>query len=307
MKKVSFLTLFLLGCSLHAGAQLNIIPESNGMKEYSMKNALPYDSLTNVEQRSFASLPGQTLFMHGAGNDKNGYYETFFTSNFLTDGNPTTYKTANGGPTPAKDVVGKYYEVLKVWTITDQLSTGCCLLLREKESGSEIYYNPYLYPLCMTCMGYYEKLKRFIGQTFLSLAKPVETEDGQVVTPAEGTAYRCTDIGLKMNSDGAFLILEGPDNVRVEAFPTGGDEVYEFVSEARIALLIKRYGKKYGRQIAFRKAEPGMTGEMVIAAWGKPYRKSETKAQGKTFETWSFSGNRYVRLTDGVVTSLNIY
>ncbi|MCO7113699.1 hypothetical protein NIB75_18065 [Bacteroides uniformis] len=35
------------------------------------------------------------------------------------------------------------------------------------------------YPLSMTCIGYYEKLKRFVGQTFLSLAKAVETEDGR--------------------------------------------------------------------------------------------------------------------------------
>lgn len=62
----------------------------------------------------------------------------------------------------------------------------------------------------------------------------VETEDGQVITPAEGAEYRCVDIGLKMNSDGAFLLMEGADGVRVEAFPIGGDEVYEFVSTARI-------------------------------------------------------------------------
>ena len=102
-----------------------------------------------------------------------------------------------------------------------------------------MYYNPFRYPLSMTCIGYYEKLKRFVGQTFLSLAKAVETEDGQVITPAEGAEYRCVDIGLKMNSDGAFLLMEGADGVRVEAFPIGGDEVYEFVSTARIGQLEK--------------------------------------------------------------------
>lgn len=100
-----------------------------------------------------------------------------------------------------------------------------------------MYYNPFRYPLSMTCLGYYEKLKRFVGQTFLSLAKAVETEDGQVITPAEGAEYRCVDVGLKMNSDGAFLLMEDADGVRVEAFPIGGDEVYEFVSTARIGQL----------------------------------------------------------------------
>lgn len=284
-------------------AQLNIVSKSNGMKEYTVQNAMPYDSLTNVEERSYASLPGQTLFMHGARNDNRGYYEVFFTGNFLDGGKHPVYKVDGISITPAKDVAGKYYEVLKVWT----KASGCCLLLREKESGDEIYYKPYTYPRCMTCLGFYEKLKRFVGQTFLSLAKKVETESGEVITPAEGAEYRCVDISLKMNSDGAFLIMEGADGVKVEAFPTGGDEVYEFVSIARIASLEKRYGKDFGKQIAFRKVDVGMTKEMVIAAWGEPYRKTEVKREKSTLESWSFSDNHYVELLDGKVVNLRIY
>ena len=102
-----------------------------------------------------------------------------------------------------------------------------------------------------------------------------------------------------MNSDGAFLLMEGADGVRVEAFPIGGDEVYEFVSTARIGQLEKRYGEKYGKLIAFRKVDTGMTREMVIAAWGEPYHKSEVKKEGRTLETLRFSDNRYVELLDG--------
>lgn len=300
------LFLFTLGCAT-ASAQLNIVPRSDGLKEYTVQNALPYDSLTNVERRSFAALPGQTLYMHGARNDRDGYWDAFYTSNFLTGSDRTVYKAVNISVTPAGEVVGKYYEVLKAWTKTDYLSAGCCLLLREKESGEEMYYNPFRYPLAMTCTGYYEKLKRFVGQTFLSLAKRVETEDGRVVTPAEGAEYRCVDVGLKMNSDGAFLLMEGADGVRVEAFPIGGDEVYEFVSTARIAQLEKQYGKKHGRQVAFRKVDTGMTREMVIAAWGEPYRKLQRKTDGKTLESWSFSDNRYVELLDGKVQYVHVY
>ena len=74
------------------------------------------------------------------------------------------------------------------------------------------------------------------------------------------------DIGLKMNSDGAFLLMEGADGVRVEAFPIGGDEVYEFVSTARIGQLEKRYGEKYGKLIAFRKVllQPGEEQEVTF-------------------------------------------
>ena len=214
MKTIPIITFFL--CTvMYAHAQLNIVPKNDGLKEYTVTNAHPYDSLTNVEKRSFTSLPGQTLYMHGVKNDRNGYWDAFYTVNFLTGDDRTVYKAVNISTTPSKEVVGKYYEVVKVWTKTDYLSAGCCLLLREKESGDEMYYNPFRYPLSMTCIGYYEKLKRFVGQTFLSLAKAVETEDGQVITPAEGAEYRCVDIGLKMNSDGAFLLMEGADGVHL--------------------------------------------------------------------------------------------
>ncbi len=307
MRKTNLAIMAFLSYSLYAEAQLNIVTRNSGMKEYTVQNAQSYDSLTNVEERSFAALPGQTLYMHGARNDSRGYYDTFFTGNFLAGSGRQVYKDDGLGNTPAEAVVGKYYEVLKVWTESDYLTVGCCLLLREKESGVEIYYNPYLYPLSMTCLGFYEKLKRYIGQTFLSLAKRVETKDGQIITPPEGTEYRCVDVGLKMNSDGAFLLMEGADGVRVEACSIGGDEVYEFVSAARISSLTERYGKKYGKQVAFRKVDTGMTREMVIAAWGEPYRKTEIKWQDGTLETWRFSDNRYVELLDGKVLNVRVY
>lgn len=298
--------MLFLSYSLYAKAQLNIVPQNKGMIEYTVKNALPYDSLANVESRSFASLPGQTLYMHGAKNDSRGYYEVFFTGNFLDGEKHPVYKADGVSVTPAKAVVGKYYEVLKVWIKTTYYGTGCCILLREKESGDEIYYKPYTYPYCMTCLGFYEKLKRYIGQTFLSLSKKVETENGEVITPAESTEYRCVDIGLKMNSNGAFLIMEGADGVKVEASPIG-DEVYEFVSTKRIAMLEKQYGKTFGKQIAFRKVDIGMTKEMVIAAWGEPYRKTEIKKKDRTLETWSFSNSRHVELLNGKVLNVRAY
>lgn len=299
MKTSLFIILFL-SCGLYAKAQLNILSQRNDLKEYTLQNAMPYDSLTNVEERSYASLPGQTLFMHGARDDSRGYYEVFFTGNFLDGGKHPVYKVDGVSVTPAKEVVGKYYEVIKVWI---KNTSGCCLLLRERESGDEVYYKPYTYPHCMTCVGFYDKLKRYIGQTFLSLAKKVETEDGEIITPAEGAKYRCVDIGLKMNSDGAFLIMEGADGIKVEAFPIQ-DEVYEFVSTERIAMLEARYGKLYGKSIAFRKVDVGMTKEMVVAAWGEPYHKSEVKTDDKVRESWSFSDRRYVNILNGKVVNV---
>ena len=76
MKTIPIITFFL--CTvMYAHAQLNIVPKNDGLKEYTVTNAHPYDSLTNVEKRSFTSLPGQTLYMHGVKNDRNGYWDAF--------------------------------------------------------------------------------------------------------------------------------------------------------------------------------------------------------------------------------------
>ena len=75
MKTIPIITFFL--CTvMYAHAQLNIVPKNDGLKEYTVTNAHPYDSLTNVEKRSFTSLPGQTLYMHGVKNDRNGMLST---------------------------------------------------------------------------------------------------------------------------------------------------------------------------------------------------------------------------------------
>lgn len=121
MKTIPIITFFL--CTvMYAHAQLNIVPKNDGLKEYTVTNAHPYDSLTNVEKRSFTSLPGQTLYMHGVKNDRNGYWDAFYTVNFLTGDDRTVYKAVNISTTPSKEIVGKYYEVVKVWTKIDYLS-----------------------------------------------------------------------------------------------------------------------------------------------------------------------------------------
>lgn len=99
MKTIPIITFFL--CTvMYAHAQLNIVPKNDGLKEYTVTNAHPYDSLTNVEKRSFTSLPGQTLYMHGVKNDRNGYWDAFYTVNFLTGDDRTVYKAVNISTTP---------------------------------------------------------------------------------------------------------------------------------------------------------------------------------------------------------------
>lgn len=292
--------------SITAQAQLNIISNKPELKEYSVHNAAAYDSLTNISAKNCMALPGQTLFMCGAKNDKSGYVETFFTDNFLTVDNPKKYK-GDKHSTPADAVVGKYFEVEKVWTKPAGITLRYALLLREKESGDKVYYKAAFYPRAIICMGYYEKLKsRYIGKTFLSFGLRVETMDGGIVTPAVGSEYRCKDVGLEMNGDGAILILENEAGERVKATPVE-DEVYEFVTTEHRDHIIKKYGEKYGEQIALRQVSLGMTPEMVLEAWGEPYHKSASQNENKTVESWAFDRNRYVNFENGKVVRINNY
>ncbi len=281
-------------------AQLNIIASKPEMKEYSVQNALPYDSLTNVSERNCTSLPGQILFMHGAPNATYGYVETFYTDNPLEVSNAEKYKGGQGN-TPADAVTGKYFEVEKTFTKPYGKILMYALLLREQESGDKIYYKSTIYPRAMTCMGYYEKLKsRYIGKTFLSLGMRVETMDGSIVTPDIASEYRCMDVGLEMNNDGAILILENEAGERIKATPVD-DQVYEFITTTHLEDVVKRHGNKYGKQIAFRQVSVGMTPEMVLEAWGEPYRKSTSKTTDKTVDYWSFDRNRRVTFENGKV------
>lgn len=304
--KQYILILFLSVTNIIAQSQFNIISNKPELKEYFVQNAVVYDSLSNISAKSCMGLPGQTLFMCGSKNAGHGYVETFYTDNFLTVDKPKIYKGEHYS-TPADAVTGKYFEVEKVLTKPAGNTLRYALLLREKESGDKIYYKATIYPRAMICLGYYEKLKsRYIGKTFLSLGLRVETMDGRIVTPEVGSEYRCKDVGLEIDKDGAILILENESGEQVKASPVE-DEVYEFVSAERRDNIIKKYGQKYGSQIALREVSLGMTPEMVLEAWGEPYRKSAYQNENKTAESWAFDRNRYVNFENGKVVYINSY
>jgi len=287
-----------MSCAI--SAQVNLIQPSDGIEEYSRENALPYDSLQNITTQSVGSLPGQTLFMQGAKNDGSGYYQMFFTSNFLRS-QATVYHDNKYGFTPAGDVVGHYYTVERVWVRREQLGSACCMLLRDKTTGAEVYCNLWARSGAMTVMGYYEKMKKIhIGNTFHSLNIITKTIDGVRVTPAPEALYKCVDLGLELHGGDMFLILQATDGQKVRGTAIGR-QVYEFVSDDYIREMISRYGKKYGKSIAYRRIEEGMTTAMVIEAMGEPYRKQVSKDREANQEYWDYGSNGSVVLQNGKV------
>ena len=159
-----------------------------------------------------------------------------------------------------------------------------------------------------------EKIKRSAIAHFLDTSKAADYADaawkrvGKNVDSASTEYNPQTETEQDIISESATTELTGyQPTMPISQKCTKGDEVYEFVSTARIGQLEKRYGEKYGKLIAFRKVDTGMTREMVIAAWGEPYHKSEVKKEGRTLETLRFSDNRYVELLDGEVQYVRIY
>lgn len=301
IKNMSYAIMVLMPCTLNA--QLNIIAPEDGVKEYTVANSEPYDSLVPFYDPHFTKFPGQTLFMHGSDEHKIGYYDAFFTGNILK-GKHEVYRQMEGrtGYTDPEAVTGKYYDVIKVWTQPAGKYFNYCLLLRDNKTGEDIYFKPGTATRAFTCVGFYDKMKTMhVGSTFEALGTNVNRLEGGIIRTEKGEEYRCIDIGLEMNkNDGAFIILENSSGDKVKSIPFGRT-VTGFVSKDIIKEMTKSFGDKFGPQIARGDIDIAMTEEMVATAWGRPYRVEQAEVKGKTFNYWYYPDNRYVTFQNGKV------
>ena len=233
MKNIPLRTL-LIAITLASGgeavhAQLNIVPEAEGIVEIKAGDAPAYDSLYNVNSNNVRSQLGQTLFLKGDQLAKSidGYVGSFYRKPVFH----TTYETTRftyHGPftqkTPYNDVTGKYYIVTRILEnrkgATDPCNYSYSLELTEKESGEKMYW---LFSgnsdEDFINIGFYEKLKaRSMGKTYRSLGTRVELlEEGGVMIPEKHKKFTCTDIGITLHkSGGVFLILQDKDGRKVK-------------------------------------------------------------------------------------------
>ena len=287
-------------------AQLNIIEAGDGIVEYSLENAVPYDSLAPFHQSydNYPKFPGQTLFFQGMKNDASGYVDAFYTANPLK-GNSKVYHAMNErvGNTSPNAVVGKYFDVLKVFC---KQNSRYCLLLKEQKTGDEIYYLPSIATTNnFICIGNYEKMKQLhVGKTFYALGKRVGLVGGNILQTSEGAEYKAVDMGIELHDNGAYLILEDNDGQRLKGMPYG-HIVAGFVSKERLDSLIKRYGKDYGERIAFTHIIEGMSKEMLIESLGNPIKKEQTSFKGKPANIWRYPEGYTIGLQNGKVISVH--
>ena len=78
-------------------------------------------------------------------------------------------------------------------------------------------------------------------------------------------------------------------------------EIEEECKSARVNQLIRKYGKKVGRQIVNGQVWKGMTEKMLEDSWGKPDRITKNKEKWGLFTQWYY-GNITYFFRDGIMT-----
>lgn len=305
MKIYSSLIVLLAALTIQKGhAQLNIVTPGDGIVEYTIQNAIPYDSLAPFHQsyHNYPKFPGQTLFFQGMKNDTNGYPDAFFSENPLLGKAPTYHRMEEGPGNTAPDaVVGKYFQVIKVFC---QHNSRYCFLLQEQQTGDEVYYIPSLMTAYnFICIGNYEKMKQLhAGKTFYALGKRIGLVDGGTVQTEEKAEYKAVDMGVELHGNGAYLILDDGKGQRLQGIPYG-HIVAGFVGKERRDSLIEKYGEDYGEKIAFQHVTEGMSQEMLTEAFGEPIRKETATFNGKSAEIWRYPEGYVIGVQDGKVVS----
>ena len=78
-------------------------------------------------------------------------------------------------------------------------------------------------------------------------------------------------------------------------------EIEEECKSARANQIIKKYGKKVGKQIVNGQVWKGMTERMLEDSWGKPDKITKNKEKWGLFTQWYYGDITYF-FRDGIMT-----
>ena len=82
------------------------------------------------------------------------------------------------------------------------------------------------------------------------------------------------------------------------------NENIKLAKQSHLQMCITLYGQKYGELVAQEKVTIGMTTEMCLSAWGKPYDTSRTTTQNAVYEHWYYSWHRSLYFENGVLNRI---
>lgn len=325
MKKVSFiLSVFSIFISTCSYAQITIerpIEKENKTEKEEVK----YDSLSNMNKANIMSLKGQTIFVKGTPyTKKNGFGYLFYEKKgFSSDYHKgKLYKqiiTKKNGyeqkHTPYELLAGKYLVIKDIY----QLHTGSygneydyCLLLKNEEDSLYCYMNEREVSNEadeFIILGYYEKLKeKYVGKTFKATGRNEFSKFGteEKIDIAPGTTFKCVDITITLaDYNGIYAVLENSSIGKIKAKISEDGIPIDVIDISYFNQLVKKYGTQYANLIIAKQVKVGMTKQMALESWGKPYDGiNKTTGSFGIHEQWCYGSGVYLYFENGKLTAI---
>lgn len=338
MKKLNIITLLFIILSTNCYSQITTIAAPKEV----VKEVLKYDSLESLTYENAPLHVGQTLFLKGDSYSKadNGFCYTFYTK-MVTDSLISSlnnqnfrnhlkrvsredylYKPIETGKmlgdrketvSDYSALVGKYYKIVSIKTEKSRYSRDIIYWFELVNKDSSPFYlrleNDYSTHKDFVTLGYYEKMKQtFVGKEFYSKGRyeldKIDTKD-KVTLPFK-IKFKCTDIAVNVGENGPiFAVLENETHGRIKGEIKKGERLNHFITVSFYNECIRKYGTKFGNDVAKGRIELGMNKKMVIDAWGAPKDINITNGSFGTHEQWIY-GDRYLYFENGRLTSMQL-
>ena len=318
MKKVSFiLSVFSIFISTCSYAQITIVRPIEKVDK--AEKEVKYDSLSNINEANIRSLKGQTIFVKGTPYAKRNdflhlfYEEKGFNSNSF---GKRVYKQVekNGLKyTPYNLLEGKYLVIEDIYIQKyprDNEIYEYCLLLKNEEDSLYCYLSgrdPAMSDFII--LGYYEKLKeKYVGKTFKATGRNEFSKFGteEKIDIAPGTTFKCVDITITLaDYNGIYAVLENSSIGKIKAKISEDGIPIDVIDISYFNQLVKKYGTQYANLIIAKQVKVGMTKQMALESWGKPYDGiNKTTGSFGIHEQWCYGSGVYLYFENGKLTAI---
>lgn len=282
------------------------------------KEVLKYDSLESINYENAPLHVGQTLFLKGNSYYKmNGFTYRFYTKKLGMENyiyKPTKSKVSGKEKNTVSNyfaLVGKYYKVNLVESEKVSSQTTNHWVQLKDPNDSLFYYTFDNFHNCdeFVTLGYYEKMKQtFVGKDFYTTGRyeleKIDVKE-KIILPYK-VKFRCTDIAVNVGEDGPiFAVLENEKYGRIKGVIIKGKKLDNFITVSYYNDCIKKYGAKFGSDVAEGKVEIGMNKNMVRDAWGSPDNVNVTEGSFGRHEQWVYK-DRYLYFQNGKLTSMQL-
>ena len=289
------------------------------------KEVLKYDSLESINYENAPLHVGQTLFLKGNSYSKtNGFCYCFFIEKFpdrTIDTRKYLFKPVKKIEEIKKiedkvsdfsSLAGKYYKVMSIESEMPLVGDSIFWVKLDDNNNTTFYLrieNGFTTFNYFVTLGYYEKMKQtFVGKDFYTTGRyeleKIDVKE-KIILPYK-VKFRCTDIAVNVGEDGPiFAVLENEKYGRIKGVIIKGKKLDNFITVSYYNDCIKKYGAKFGSDVAEGKVEIGMNKNMVRDAWGSPDNVNVTEGSFGRHEQWVYK-DRYLYFQNGKLTSMQL-